>query len=107
MHGRKNDADFPLKSEIRKWKLNKLKSKLTSQQQLMVKPRLQNITATIASFKISNIIAKNSEPFTKGEFVKDCFLVSADNLFEGFKNKKEIIAAFQDVQLQEILSCSK
>jgi hypothetical protein len=31
------------------------------------------------------------------KFVKECFLEIADNLFEGFKNKKEIIATIQDV----------
>jgi hypothetical protein len=33
------------------------------------------------------------------EFVKECFPEITDNIFEGCKNKKEIIAAIQDFQL--------
>jgi hypothetical protein len=64
----------------------------------MAKPRsLSN--ATKSSFKVSNLIAKKCKPFTQGEFEKECFLEIADNLFEGFKNKKEIIATIQDLQV--------
>ena len=65
----------------------------------MAKPRSHSVNATIASFKVSNLIAKKCKPFTEGEFVKDCFLEAAENLLEGLKNKKEIIAAIQDLQL--------
>ncbi|KAJ7342056.1 hypothetical protein JRQ81_008463, partial [Phrynocephalus forsythii] len=68
-------------------------------QQLMAKPRSHSVNATIASFKVSNLIAKKCKPFTEVKLVKDCFLEAADNHFKGLKNKKEIIAATQDVQL--------
>jgi hypothetical protein len=38
------------------------------------------------------------KPFTEGEFVKEYFLEIADNIFEGFKNKKDIIATIQNLQ---------
>ncbi|PNF28794.1 hypothetical protein B7P43_G05699, partial [Cryptotermes secundus] len=52
-----------------------------------------------SSFKVSNLIVKNCKPFSEGEFVKECFFEIADYLFEGFKNKKDIIATIQDLQL--------
>ncbi|KAJ7338129.1 hypothetical protein JRQ81_010727 [Phrynocephalus forsythii] len=67
----------------------------------MAKPRSHLVNATTESFKVSNLIAKKCKPFTEGEFVKDCCFEAADNFFEGFKNKKEIIAAIQDVHGQE------
>lgn len=99
LHRSKFDGDFPLKSDIRKHKLKQLKSKLAAQQQLLAKPSSHSNNATISSFKVSNLIVKNCKPFTEGEFVKECFLEIADNLFEGFKNKKEITAAIQNLQL--------
>ncbi|KAJ7324569.1 hypothetical protein JRQ81_017589 [Phrynocephalus forsythii] len=65
----------------------------------MVKPRSHSVDATIASFKVSNQIKKKCKPFTEGEFVKGGFLETTDNLFEGFKNTKEIIGPILDVQL--------
>jgi hypothetical protein len=72
---------------------------LDAQQQLMAKPRTRSNNATISSFKVSNLIIKKCKPFTEEEFVKECFLEIADNRFEGFKYKKEIVAAIQDLQL--------
>jgi hypothetical protein len=34
-------------------------------------------------------------------YIEGCETSSADNLFEGFKNKKEIIATIQDLQLSK------
>ncbi|KAJ7338476.1 hypothetical protein JRQ81_012360, partial [Phrynocephalus forsythii] len=74
LHNNKFDADFPPKSEIHKLKIKELKSKLATQQQLMAKPRSHSVNATTASFKVTNLIAKKCNPFTEGEFAKDCFL---------------------------------
>ena len=53
----------------------------------------------MASFKVSNLIAKKFKPFSEGDFIKEAFLEIADNLFDEFKNKKEIKATIQDLQL--------
>lgn len=82
-HRSKFDVDFPVKSGIRKLKLEELKAKLASQQQLLVKSNSHSNNATMSSF---NLIAKKCKPFTEGEFVKECFLAAAEHLFEGFKN---------------------
>ena len=95
----KYQLDFPPNSEVRKRKLNELKSKLSAQQNLFVKPVLQSKAATITSFKISHLLAKKCKPFSDGEFIKDMFLEVSDVLFQSFKNNNEIRAAFQDLQL--------
>jgi hypothetical protein len=64
------DADFSPKSEVRKSKLEELKSKLASQQKLMAKPGSHSNSATISSFKVSNLIVKECKPFTEEEFVR-------------------------------------
>jgi hypothetical protein len=64
----------------------------------MAKPRSHSNNATISSFKVINLTVNKCKPFTEREIVKECFLEIADNLFEGFKNQKEITAANQDLQ---------
>jgi hypothetical protein len=91
LHSNKYDADFPSKSEISNLKLKELKLKLAAQQHLMAKPRSLSNNATISSFKVSNLTVKKCKPFTEKEFVT-VFLEIADNLFDEFKNSKEIIA---------------
>nr|XP_042912432.1 zinc finger BED domain-containing protein 5-like [Parasteatoda tepidariorum] len=53
----------------------------------------------IASYKISHLLAKNKEPFTDGELVKEAMVEAADSLFEEFRNKKEIVSAINTLQL--------
>jgi hypothetical protein len=100
LHSNIYDADFPPKTEIHKLKLKELKSKLAAQQQLMAKQRSISNNATKSSFKFINLIVKKCKPFTKGEFVKECFPEIANNILEGFKSKKDIIATIQDLQLR-------
>jgi len=51
-----------------------------------IKPVLKSKAATIASFRISHVLAKNKKSFQTGEIVKQAFLEDADALFENFKN---------------------
>lgn len=60
---------------------------------------LKSKAATIASFRISHVLAKNKKSFQTGEIVKQAFLEGADALFENFKNKSEILSAINDLQL--------
>ncbi|GLV33178.1 hypothetical protein CBL_10525 [Carabus blaptoides fortunei] len=39
------------------------------------------------------------KPFTDGEFVKDCFIRGAEELFRDFKNKTEIMKKIKDLPL--------
>ncbi|XP_059162018.1 general transcription factor II-I repeat domain-containing protein 2A-like [Physella acuta] len=53
----------------------------------------------LASFAISLQIAKRGKPFTDGEYIKDCFIVGAEELFRDFKNKTEIMKKIKDLPL--------
>jgi hypothetical protein len=68
----------------------------------MAKSRSHSNNGTISSFKVSNLVVKKCKSFTEGEFVKERFLEISANHFEGFKNKKEIIAVIQYLQLSRI-----
>ncbi|XP_067132090.1 general transcription factor II-I repeat domain-containing protein 2A-like [Centruroides vittatus] len=95
----KYQTDYPPNSELRKHKVRGLKTQLTNQQNVFKKPMLKSQAVTTASFKVSYLLAKNCKPFSDGEFVKEIFLEMSDSLFNDFKNKSEIIAAIQDLQL--------
>ncbi|XP_026819144.1 zinc finger MYM-type protein 6-like [Rhopalosiphum maidis] len=91
--------DFPPKTEVRKKQLEKLKLEIDKQQLIFTKPVLKSKAATIASFRISHVLAKNKKSFQTGEIVKQAFLEGTDALFENFKNKSEIFLAINDLQL--------
>ncbi|XP_047098740.1 protein ZBED8-like [Schistocerca piceifrons] len=44
-------------------------------------------------------MAKRKKPFKDGEFVEEAFQEAADELFHNFKNKSEIVAAIEFIQL--------
>lgn len=60
---------------------------------------MKSQAVTTTSFKVSYLLAKKCKPFSDGEFVKEFFLEMSDSLFNDFKNKSEITAAIQDLQL--------
>lgn len=93
------DVNYPLNSDLRKTKIDNLKSMLSNQQTFLKKAVNKNINATISSFKISHLLAKRKKAFIDSELIKEAFLTCADTLFEGFPNKREIISAIQDLQL--------
>lgn len=95
----KHQTDYPPNSELRKRKVRDLKTQLTNQQSIFKKPILKSQAVTTASFKVSYLLAKKCKPFSDGEFVKEMFLEISDSLFNDFKNKSEITAAIQDLQL--------
>ncbi len=96
------NTNYPLKSEIRKKKIDQLKSNLSALQSVFTIPLLKSKNATISSLKISHILAKKKKPFKGGELLKEAFITGADCLFEGFSNKREIMSAIQYLQLSDI-----
>lgn len=89
---------FPLGSELRKQKVEELKSTLPLPQLRLARP-VPCKNTTIASFKIASLLAKRKKPFEDGELIKQIFLDAGDCIFDGFSNKKEIMAAIQKLQL--------
>lgn len=55
--------------------------------------------SNIASYQISRPLAKRKKSFKDGELVKEALIETADALFGEFKNKTEIVAAIEDMQL--------
>lgn len=45
----------------------------------------------MASFVISQEIAKRRKPYTDGEYIKSCFVNPSQGLFQEFKNKADIL----------------
>ncbi|XP_050508081.1 protein ZBED8-like [Diabrotica virgifera virgifera] len=93
------ENDFPQNSLFRKRKVQDLKSSLKTEQSMFTRPVKQSVAATIASFKISYILAQHKKPFEDGEVVKEAFIEAASVLFEDFKNKTDIMSAIKQVQL--------
>lgn len=95
----KHHTDYPLDSEQRKNKLTKLKADLSSQQTLLIKPTLVAKAVTVASFKVSYLLAKKCKSFSDGELFKDILLEISDNLFNELSNQKDIKALINNLQL--------
>ncbi|XP_031331198.1 general transcription factor II-I repeat domain-containing protein 2-like [Photinus pyralis] len=53
----------------------------------------------IASFIISQEIAKRGKPYTDGEYIKSCFINASEELFRDFKNKEEILKKIRELPL--------
>lgn len=93
------DTNFPINSEIRKKKISELKLNLTGQQNLFVRQISQSRKATSASFQIVHLLAKKLKPFVEGEIIKEAILLTAETIFDDYKNKNEIITAINSIQL--------
>lgn len=93
------DTDFPVKTALRTRKLQELKSQLAAQQSIFTRPNTKGKAATIASYRVSHVLAKHKKSFKDGEIVKEAFVEAADALFGDFKNKTDIVNAIKDVQL--------
>ncbi|XP_072380584.1 zinc finger BED domain-containing protein 5-like [Diabrotica undecimpunctata] len=93
------ENDFPQNSLFRKRKVQDLKSSLKTEQSMFTRSVKQSVAATIASFKISYILAQHKKPFEYGEVVKEAFIEAANVLFQDFKNKTDIMSVIKEVQL--------
>nr|XP_014351308.1 PREDICTED: general transcription factor II-I repeat domain-containing protein 2A-like [Latimeria chalumnae] len=63
-----------LLGEAQTKKIESLKTQLLGQQGVFELKNKESEAAAIASFKVAQLIAKSSRPFTDGEFVKDCMM---------------------------------
>lgn len=93
------ERDFPAKTLLRTTKVRDLKAQLAARQSIFTKLKTQSKAATIASYRVSHVLAKHKKTFQDGEIVKEAFLEAAHSLFEDFKNKAEIVKVIKDVQL--------
>uniref|UniRef100_A0A6P7GSJ3 SCAN domain-containing protein 3-like n=1 Tax=Diabrotica virgifera virgifera TaxID=50390 RepID=A0A6P7GSJ3_DIAVI len=84
---------------IRKEKVKQLKNQLVRKQSVLLQVSDKTKATTLASYKVTQVIAKKKKPFEDGEYIKECFVEAANCLFEGFKNKYEIMSAINSLQL--------
>ena len=98
-HKGKYDQDFPPKTALRSAQLQTLKKEYGEQKATFTRPVTKAQAATVASYRVSHVVAKHKKSFTDGEFVKEAFTVAAESLFAGFENKREIMNAIKDMQL--------
>lgn len=105
MHS-KYQTDFPPDSEIRKSKLQALKTQFKVQENMFSGPIEQSKAATESSFRVSYLIAQKCKPFSDGEYIKEIFEEVSDSLFVNFKNKIETLSKNLNEQLQkDIVLC--
>ena len=96
---RNYDTDFRPKSELRKRKVNELKSQLSGLQSFFPQLSSKAKTATEASFWLSHSIIKHKKSFQDGEMIKEAFIEAADLLFLDFKKTPEILSSIKALQL--------
>lgn len=53
----------------------------------------------MASFVVSQEIAKRGKPYTDGEYIKSCFINASEKLFRDFKNKADILKKIKELPL--------
>ncbi len=61
-----------LQGQMRANKVSKLKSVLSTQQNIFVRQTQLNQSSVRASFQVAKLIATSGRPFSNGEFVKKC-----------------------------------
>ena len=69
------------KSEIRKFKVEELKSQLGAYQLTFMKPILQSQAGTEASFRIANVLVKHKKSFQDGEMIKKKLLLMLEMFY--------------------------
>lgn len=85
------EQKYPLNSNSRATYIQQLLNAITKHKAVLSCAMTEGQCVTLASYKISKLIATNQRPFTEGEFVKTCFIESAKILFAEYKNKDSII----------------
>lgn len=93
MHKR-YETEFPPNSALRSQKGRGLKGQLNAQQSIFTRPNNKSKAATIASYRVSHVLAKHMKSFKDGEVVKEAFLEAADALFGDSKNNSSISTGF-------------
>lgn len=61
----------------------------------------QDSAVTKASYEICYILGKHMKPFTDAEIIKECFVSTADILFNKYSNKKQILSDIKKLQLSD------
>ena len=87
---------YPLGSQSRADKFNQLQRGLAQQQSVFKLQRGKTEALNVASNIVSWEIVRHMKPFTDGEFIKECIIKVAAQLFP---DKADIQRAFKDISL--------
>ena len=79
-HAKQISKKYPIGSEIRTKYICQLQSNIKKQKCFVKSALSEGECVTLASFKISMIIAKYQKPFSDGEYVKKCFVGKWGNI---------------------------
>ena len=72
-HAKQISNKYPIGSELRTEYIRQLQSQINKQKSCLKAALSDGECVTLASYKISMIIAKHQKPFSDGEFLKKCF----------------------------------
>ncbi len=92
------DKKYPPGSQERALKITSLEKNAIAEQNTMQANLKVSQAVTLATFKISWLLAKHGKPFSDGELVKNSFLES-QCLFDDLSSKSEIIRRIKSLQL--------
>ncbi|XP_071039548.1 general transcription factor II-I repeat domain-containing protein 2B-like [Parasteatoda tepidariorum] len=87
--------------------LSSLKSKLQGQQSMFTKANNESEDALKSSFIIALEIAKRSQPFSEGDFIKDCMLNVTDVSFPFQKSVIQNISLSRNTVASRITDLSQ
>lgn len=94
-----NHGDTFKSKTTRMEKLNQLKSQLNEQQEKLSSAISTSELATLASYKISWLVAREKKPFSDIELIKKCIIEAMDVLTGGLRTKDEIMSRVNKMQL--------
>ncbi|KAG8239554.1 hypothetical protein J437_LFUL018905 [Ladona fulva] len=98
-------TNYPKNSEIRKKKVCELKSKLSVQQSVFVRPLSKSKNASTALFKIAHLLAKKKKPFQDNDTVLRRIEAIADDMQSQLKSDVKTCELFS-LQFDESMDIS-
>lgn len=94
--------DFPVGSELRREKLKNLKLQRKVQQNFFCRNTSQKVAT--ASYQITYEIMKRMKPYTDGEMIKECMLLTCATLFP---DKYDLVKEMKKLQLSDSTVCRR
>uniref|UniRef100_A0A8C4R0N0 C2H2-type domain-containing protein n=1 Tax=Eptatretus burgeri TaxID=7764 RepID=A0A8C4R0N0_EPTBU len=99
------ETKYAEKPEDRKLRISNLEKSLNNEQKMLRTTFTGTYAMTLASYKISWMLAKQGKTFSDAALVKECFLEYADCLFNDLTNKNEIIRRIKNLNLSNDTVC--
>ena len=101
-HFKRKHASFSTKyptGDARKKAVEELQKSQESSTSVFNNWMQSSSSINMASFVVSQEIAKRGKPYTDGEYIKSCFINASEELFRDFKNKADILKKIKELPL--------